>query len=241
MGQYAQAADFYDLLYLPMKDYATEADLLAAAIRRRAPEAQRVLDVGCGTGEHARHLHRLGFDVDGVDLEPAFVALAAAKCPWGHFEVGDMTALNLPGRYDAVVCLFSAIGYVRTVDALRRTLVGMAEHLNPGGVVVIDPWFEPDQMSNRHLSMVSGETEDLKVCRVSRTLIEGTISRLEFEYLVGRPDGIEHRSEVHELGLFTQGEMEAAFQRAGLTVERLPEALRTRGMYVGTPADEGAL
>lgn len=81
--------------------------------------------------------------------------------------------------------------------------------------------------------MLTGETDQLKVSRISRTLIDGRISRLEFSYIIGRPDGIEHLVERHTLGLFTQDEMETAFENAGLTVKRLPEVLRTRGLYVG--------
>jgi SAM-dependent methyltransferase len=239
LGDYGQAADLYDLLYLGIKDYRAEAELLAGLVRERCPGARRLLDVGCGTGEHARHLSALGFEVDGVDLEPTFVEIARKKCPQGRFEVADMTALDLPRRYDAVLSLFSAIGYVRTRDALRRTLVRLAAHLVPGGMVVVDPWFEPGQLTNHYVTMATGEGEGLTVCRMSRTVIEGTTSHLEFEYLVGRGEGLERRSEIHELGMFTQAEMEEAFRGAGLSVERLPEALRMRGLYVGRPTPSG--
>jgi SAM-dependent methyltransferase len=233
MGEYARAAEFYDLLYAAQKDYGAEVETLAALIRERRPGARRLLDVGCGTGEHARRLTDLGFEVDGVDLEPAFVEIARAKCPAGAFTVADMTTLDLPGRYDVVMSLFSAIGYVRTVDALRRTMARLAAHLAGDGVVIVDPWFEPGQLTHDYLMTITGETADLKVCRMSRTVLDGTISRLEFEYLIGRPGGIERRSEIHELGLFTQAETEAAFHAAGLDVTRLPQTLRTRGLYVG--------
>src|SRR3954463_15826813 len=116
-------------------------------IREAHPGARTVLDVACGTGAHARALIDAGFRVDGVDLEPIFVEIAAAKCPEGSFVVADMTDLELPGRYDVVTCLFSAIGYVRTDGALQSTIHRMAAHLNPGGVLIVDPWFEPGQLT----------------------------------------------------------------------------------------------
>jgi 2-polyprenyl-3-methyl-5-hydroxy-6-metoxy-1,4-benzoquinol methylase len=122
LGDYAKAAEFYDLLYGGQKDYAAEAELLAAIIREVHPHAHSVLDVGCGTGAHARSLIDVGFRVDGVDLEPTFVEIASAKCPEGAFVVGDMTPLDLPGRYDVVTCLFSAIGYARSEAMLRTTV-----------------------------------------------------------------------------------------------------------------------
>jgi dTDP-3-amino-3,6-dideoxy-alpha-D-glucopyranose N,N-dimethyltransferase/dTDP-3-amino-3,4,6-trideoxy-alpha-D-glucopyranose N,N-dimethyltransferase len=233
VGDYSSAAEFYDLLYRSGKDYVAEAQLLSRVIREVVPDATSLLDVGCGTGAHARALLDIGFRVDGVDLEPAFVEIARAKCPEGRFFVGDMTALDLPGRYDVVTCLFSAIGYVRTESALRTTISRMAAHLNRPGVLVVDPWFEPGQLTHGWVTMLVGEDDGVTACRMSRTVVDGPISRLEFEYLIGSASGLERRSEVHQLGLFTRQQMEAAFGEAGLTIERKPEALRTRGLYVG--------
>jgi hypothetical protein len=143
-----------------------------------------------------------------------------------------MTSLDLPQRYDVVTCLFSAIGYVQTEAGLRSALAGMRSLLNPAGILIIDPWFEPGQLTHGWISTLVGKGGGVAVCRMSRTLVEGSVSRLEFEYLIGRSAGIERRSEVHTLGLFTQSQVEAAFAAVGLPVERKAEALRMRGLYV---------
>jgi SAM-dependent methyltransferase len=233
VGAYAQAAELYDLLYAGEKDYAAEARLLRDLIHAEHPRARSILDVGCGTGAHARALLDLGFTVDGVDVEADFVRIAAAKCPEGGFSIGDMTALDLSARYDVVTCLFSAIGYVASEQALRAAIGGMRRHLTDGGIVLVDPWFEPGQLTDGWISTLIGGGDGITVCRMSRTVLSGSVSRLEFEYLVGTARGIERRSEVHELTLFTQEQMESAFDAAGLSVERKPKALRTRGIYVG--------
>ena len=232
MGHYSESAEFYDLLYGARKDHGAEADLLAELIRARCPEARTILDVGCGTGAHARALTDAGFEVDGVDLEPTMVATAAVRCPEGTFSVGDMVDFDAPRRYDVVVSLFSAIGYARTYERLRDTVTAMRRHLNDGGLLIVDPWFEPGELTHGFVSTLAAEEPGRAVCRVSRTVIEGTISRMEFEYLVGTAEGIERRSEVHELGLFTQDQMESALRAVGLSVERIPRVLRTRGIYL---------
>ena len=64
---FKESAEFYDAIYC-FKDYATEAAQIAALVRATHPGARRVLDVACGTGEHARHLSAShGFEVDGLD------------------------------------------------------------------------------------------------------------------------------------------------------------------------------
>jgi len=234
VGSYGRAAELYDLLYSEEKDYPAEARLLESLIRHACPSAESVLDVGCGTGAHARSLLDLGFKVDGIDLEPGFVEIARRKCPEGSFEGGDMTTFALERRYDVVTCLFSAIGYVLTEAGLQAAIRRMRDHLNPGGVLLVDPWFEPSQLTDGWIPTVAGRWAGLSVTRMSRTVVDGSVSRLEFEYLIGTAAGIERRSEVHELGIFTQEQMEAAFLAAGFWVAREPEALRTRGIYVGT-------
>lgn len=234
MGDYGKAAEFYDLLYAGEKDYERESDLVARLVRARNPGAKTLLDVGCGTGAHARGLVDLGFEVSGIDLEPAFVEIASSKCPEASFAVADMRSFERSARYDAVVCLFSAIGYALTLEGLAATLVCMANHLTEAGVVVVDPWFQPEEMSDGYVTTIAASGDGTEVVRMSRTLLRGRVSTLEFEYLIGTPDGIEHRSEIHQLGLFTEAEMVRAFESAGLEVERIEKALRTRGIYVGT-------
>lgn len=233
MGYYSQTAAFYDLLYQDLKDYAAEAAQVATLVRALCPDAQTVLDVACGTGEHARALASQGFAVDGTDVEPAFLEIARRKLPGGAFFEADMRTLKTPSRYDALVCLFSSIGYVRTVAHLNETLHAFARCVKPGGVVLIEPWFEPGAMTHGFTTMHSASTDDVKICRMARTLLHEKRSILEFEYLVARATGIERFSERHELGLFTRQDMEAAFQQAGLSITFDREGLTGRGLYIG--------
>jgi SAM-dependent methyltransferase len=230
---YSSAAEFYDLLYSGRKDYAAEAPVIAGLIRERAPAAKTVLDVACGTGRHAEELTKLGFAVDGIDLEPQFIGIAALRNPAGRFDVADMATFELGRKYDAILCMFSAIGYVLTVEALNATVKRFAAHLSPGGVMIVEGWFEPGQLTHRKVDAFAQAANGVAVGRMARTYVEGKISRLEFNYLIGRAEGVEHRSETHRLGLFTQDEMESAFRSAGLRVERRRGVMRDRGVYVG--------
>src|SRR5712691_5872495 len=84
-GMFSASAEFYDLIYSTKKDYRAEAAQIAARLRRLSPARRKVLDVACGTGEHALHLAAAGFVVDGLDLDPAFVRIARRKHPAGSF------------------------------------------------------------------------------------------------------------------------------------------------------------
>lgn len=56
----------------------------------------RVLDIGCGPGYVTEHLRSIGLEARGIDLSPEMIALAREAYPELAFEVGDMTAVDLP-------------------------------------------------------------------------------------------------------------------------------------------------
>ena len=97
----------------------------------------KVLDVGCGTGEHTIVFTRLGYDVLGVDLSPHAIeqarANAADKGGDARFEVTDAMNLGDEPLYTTIVdsALFHIFNdtdrpeYVRSLHAVTR----------PGGLV----------------------------------------------------------------------------------------------------------
>ncbi|HKW48741.1 MAG TPA: class I SAM-dependent methyltransferase [Gemmatimonadaceae bacterium] len=230
---FSETADLYDLIYSGFKNYDAECSAIAALIGREQPGARTVLDVACGTGEHARLLNeRHGFEVDGLDLDPAFVRIARDKLRSGTVYEGDMTSFTLPRTYDVVQCLFSSIGYVRTLDNVRRALECFRAHLAPGGMVLVEPWFAPDVLEHGRVSINTAESKDVKVARMARLEVDGQLSRLHFEYLIGRNGGIDRATEVHELGLFTTEEMLECFSKAGLRATHDPNGGAGRGLFL---------
>ena len=230
---YSESAELYDLIYASFKNYEAETDQLFGLLSRTHPGLQTVLDVACGTAEHARLLaERHGLSVDGIDLDPTFIEIARRKNPAGRFVVADMCDFDLGRRYDVVMCLFSSIGYLRTIDRVTRAIGRFRDHLEPGGVIVVEPWFPPGVMTYGYTSTDVGEGDGLRVVRRARTEIDGRLSRLLFEYDITQSGHTRHASEVHELGLFTLEEMRGAFEGNGLDVEYDPKGLTGRGLYV---------
>jgi SAM-dependent methyltransferase len=230
---FTESAELYDLIYGGFKDYRAESAQVAGLLRSIQAGCRTVLDVGCGTGEHAHLLAEVhGFEVDGLDLSPDFLRIARAKHPAGRFYQADMSRFQLPQRYDAVLCLFSSIGYLKTLDRVAQALGCFRRHLAPEGVVVVEPWFPPGKMQSGVHSERLGEGAGVKVRRVGTTEVDGRVSRVRFDYIIETRDGVRQATEIHELGLFTVDEMLAAFGEAGLSAEHEPEALTGRGLYV---------
>jgi SAM-dependent methyltransferase len=97
----------------------------------------KVLDVGCGTGEHTILLTRLGYDVLGIDFAPHAVeqarSNAAQKRVDARFEVADAMNLGSDPGYQTIVDsalfhIFDAADRARYVSSLHAAVL-------PGGLV----------------------------------------------------------------------------------------------------------
>jgi ubiquinone/menaquinone biosynthesis C-methylase UbiE len=229
---FSQTARYYDKIY-GFKDYRAEAQaLVQIADQELRSGGNRLLDVACGTGQHLEHL-KDHFQVEGLDLDGGLLALARQRCPGVSFHQGDMTDFDLGRRFDVVTCLFSSIGYVGTVENLGRAMTCLARHTEPGGLVLVEPWFTPEAWQPGTVRALLVDEPELKIARVNTSFVRGRLSYFDLHYLIGTPEGTEHAVERHELGLFTREEMLAAFQAAGLEVRYDEEGLTGRGLYVG--------
>ena len=230
---FRQTAHLYDLVYEAAgKDYAAEAADLRAQIERRHPGARSLLDVACGTGGHLRYLTDW-YDVVGLDLDPEMLAVAGDAVAGVPLVRADMRSFQLDRTFDAVVCLFSAVGYLSDPGELDRAVERMAQHLTPGGVLVVDGWVRPDAwLEPGAVSALAATRDDVALARVTRTSRSGTKTLLEMHHLVATSAGVEHLVDRHEMTLFTADEYEHAFAAAGLSWERVDSPLPGRDRYL---------
>src|SRR6266480_469618 len=229
---FSRSARLYDAIYASVRDYRRDAAELDRLIQERKAGARTLLDVACGTGAHLEHLS--GYEIEGLDLDPEMLAVASERLPNVPFHEGDMADFDLGKHFDAVVCMSSGIGYVRTEERLRSTIASMTRHLEPGGVLVVEPWLAPGDWLDRHVGAVFVDEPELKIARMNIARREGNVSIVEFEYLVGTPDGIERFTERHELGLFTVEQYLEAFRAASLEADHDLEGPMGRGLYIAT-------
>ena len=224
---------YYDAIYFQFKDYRVECSKIAALIEARMPGARTILDVACGTGEHARLLaEEHGYQVDGIDLNQEFVNIARRKNPGGTFTVADMSDFHLGRQYDVVICLFSSIGYITSRQGVIRTLRCFSKHLVDNGLIIVEPWFTPEQWHCNNVHMCTTETEEFKICRMGFSSQRNNIAVIRMEYLIGNRHGIEHRVEHHELALFSIAELQSCFDQAQLSAEHEQEGIFGRGLFL---------
>lgn len=225
------SAEIYDIIYKD-KDYSGEALHIHELIQthKKCP-GNTLLDVACGTGGHIEYLKE-DYEIDGLDLDANLLHLARRKHPEATFHQGDMADFDLGQSYDAVTCLFSAIGYVKTEDRMRASIGCMARHLNPGGALIVEPWLSPERFRPQSLHAIHIDEPELKITRMNTSELRDNLSVMEFHYLVGTPMGVDHTTEVHELGLFTHEQYVDAFRQAGVELFYDDVGLIGRGLFI---------
>lgn len=179
MGIYdGRHAELYDLFY-SAKPYAAEVNYLHGLLQRFSGQpVRRVLDIACGTGSHAIELERLGYEVVGSDLSQDMLSRARQKARETgskiRFEQQDMRSLDVATRpFDAVLCLFDAIGHVETTAAIKQTFRAVHRHLGEGGLFVLEFWHAA-AMAGRHdpQRVRKFSTERGEVLRLSSTTVD---------------------------------------------------------------------
>ena len=211
-------ADVYDAIYA-RKDYAQEAAVIKKIIARfKLSAGHQLLDVACGTGNHLVHLAD-EFTITGLDKAESQLLVARKKLPKLKFLQGDMLTFRLGQTYDIVTCLFSSVAYASKLADMRQAVSNMANHLLPGGLLILEAWFTKQQYKSKTVHAVFVDKPELKISRIHKADIENGKSVMDMHCLIGQPSGVEYFVERHELGLYTETEYTQAIADAGLRIE----------------------
>jgi SAM-dependent methyltransferase len=223
-------ADAYDALYLD-KDYGAECDLLERLFAKYAGAPVRsVLDLGCGTGNHALPLAARGFEVVGVDRSPGMVgharekATAAAAAGRVEFREGDLRSLRLERRFDAALMMFAVLGYQLENAHVRAALESARAHLEPGGLFLFDVWYGPAVLRERPSSRVKEIATDRgRIQRETSGELDVRSHTCTVAYRLrplDQPEAAETR-ETHTVRYFFPRELELFLEIEGFELERL--------------------
>jgi len=133
---YSQLVPYYELI--EDRDWQKEINLLKSILRDH--HCKSSIDLGCGTGYHARALTRLGFEMTGIDISKHNVLFARRKAREEHvrprFVVGSYYEYRPSERFDSALCLNWSIP-VKDGE-VKRFLANTYSLLRPRGLLIFD-------------------------------------------------------------------------------------------------------
>jgi SAM-dependent methyltransferase len=227
-------AEVYEVIYRSRgKDWTAEARDLTDRVRALRPAASSLLDVACGTGAHLAAFRATFDHVEGLELAPAMRERAVARLPGIAVHEADMRDFSLGRSFDAVTCLCTAVGYLDTVDEMRAAVRHMADHVMPGGVLIVEPWWLPENFIDGYVGSDLVRNGDRVLARVSHTVRRDRAAHMDVRWLVGEPTGIREFAIAEAFTLFTRHEYLGAFADAGCPAGYVDGWLTGRGIFIG--------
>lgn len=243
MSAFRRYARYYDLLNRG-KDYAAEARFVDELLAGGGQARGTLLDVGCGTGAHAREFARLGWRVTGVDLSADMIQQAAERTPAElavGFAQGAAADFDLRQQFDAVVSLFHVASYQADAGELLRMLRNIRRHIRAGGRLVFDFWHgggvRADPPGRRERT---ARDDELKVTRVATPTHDPQRQIIEVRYDIvaeqARGGAREEIKELHRMRYYFRPEIEESLREAGFALEQTrsgltPEPLSETSWY----------
>jgi SAM-dependent methyltransferase len=231
-------AGVYDLIYAgPVAFYAAQMRFL---LERLGPVPARILDAGCGTGRHVLALARRGYQVWGVDADPAMLHVAHAKLAAAgqpaRLCVGDLRALPCAAACQGILCLESPLAYLLDDDELAAALAGLRRNLAPGGRLLIDVFDYPGTVgregSGPQTAIFYRRGCTITVIESHRPALPAGRWRMRQEIAFQGPDDAAPRTFTveHTFALRQVEDYTAALKDAGFVIDEL------RDRYPGAPA-----
>jgi SAM-dependent methyltransferase len=250
MAIFSNYARYYDLMYQD-KDYAGEAQFIHKLIQTHAPDATKILELGCGTGNHAVLLATAGYQVHGVDLSEEMLGYAGERCDRLspalaarlQFSQGDLRQVRLNRKFDVVLSLFHVISYQTTNRDLLAAFETAKAHLVPGGILIFDVWYGPAVLSEPPTVRIKRlENQSIQVTRIAEPVMYPNDNLVDVNYHIFIKDltssKIDEVREVHTMRylfkpelalLLDQLQIQIVESREWLT-DRQP-GLKTWGVY----------
>jgi SAM-dependent methyltransferase len=216
-----ELAKYYDMMR-QYRDYDKECSFADKLIRKNAPKAKLVLDLCCGTGEHAIRMARLGYKVIGVDQSQDMLDIAAAKAMASGFSIEfickDIFKLDIKEQFDAAYCLGYTFLYMTTNSDVRGFFKVIRNALLPGGFFLVDfinglsliKDFDKDEFIYQH--------KDATIKQHDRWYLDKRrrIRHLDFEYEITDNDGRVRKIFAEEnLRIFYDDEVRSLLSNCG--------------------------
>lgn len=218
---------YYDLLYQD-KDYDKEAGYVESLLRMFAPNTKSILEMGCGTGKHAKRLNYKGYEVFGIDISESM--LEQAKELGVNCELGDVRSFRANKKFDAVLSLFHVVSYQAKDNDIIDYFNTAAEHLDSGGVFVFDLWYKPAVLAQvpekRIKEMEDAEIKVIRNCTPEHFPKKSIVEvNYDIEILNKKSKEINNISEKHTMRYFSKEDIEKISKQSGIEIVHSEEWL----------------
>ena len=220
----------YDLIYKD-KDYEKELGFIESLFPEK-PE--KILELGCGTGNYTNLLLKKGYDVLSLDLSKEMLEVAEKKIQEGNFVQSDIRDFETGEKYDACLVLFAVLGYVTENNDLEKVLQNIRLHLNPKGFLIFDVWNGLAVLNQKPEKRIKDvENEKIKVTRYATPKLDSKkhICKVNYKFIVKdkKTTSSSEIKEEHKMRFFFPQELKKYLEDSGFEVLKMCKSFELNG------------
>ncbi len=212
-----------DTIVCSPEDVTAETELYIKAIKENSKiETKTILHLACGAGMND-YTFKKHFEVTGVDISENMLSLAKKLNPEIEYIYGDMRAIELEKKFDAVA-IPDSIDYMKTEEELRKVIVTANKHLKPGGVLLIVA--HPKETFKENNFVYTGEKGDIEITIFENNYItrkNDSIYEATIIYLIRNKGKLETYTDIHTLGLFYKKTWISLLEEEGFEIKETKE------------------
>lgn len=224
---------YYDLLYKD-KNYKEESNYVLQKLKSINPNVHSVLELGCGSGNHAQYLCSNGLVVTGIERSEDMIAEALKKNITDFSPIhGDISNYKVEKKFDAAISLFHVISYLNNNEDLISCFKNTYDHLNSGGIFLFDIWYTPAVLTQRPETRVRKlEDESVRITRIAQSTLnhELNVVNVNFEVIIEnkKSNTISTLQENHPMRHFSANEIDLLAKLTGFEVLEKEEFLSSQ-------------
>lgn len=209
---YTDYPELYDAIQSGW-DYDRDVAFVVEQLDRSGDEGGRLLEIGCGTGEHTRRFVASGFEVTAIDKYEGMLETARTKCD-ADFRRMALPDLSLEREYDVIVMVRGVVNHLAPAE-LSPAVAALTRHIAGGGTLVFDN--SPLPADGNHPGLDIGTTDRGDYARITQHVPTGD-GRLEWRAVTFTPDG-EFFVNSRLMTPFSDETIGTLLDREGLAVE----------------------
>lgn len=225
---YKNFSKVYDK-FMEVCDYDQWVEILEKNINKHTKKPEKILDLGCGTGEVLKRISNK-YDCSGLDLSEQMLERANEKLKNVKLFLGDMREFNTLEKYDVIFSFFDTVNHLKSLEDLLDTLNSVQNVLEPGGIYmfdVVDRNFMNKMFPN---GVFADVREDFSVIWEHEMDLEASLDIIEATYFIqNKENNYEKYEEYYEKKIFTKEEIERAIEMSGLKKECILKDIQLAG------------
>jgi len=228
---------YYDLLY-KNKKYKDECNYILTQVAKHGIKPKLILELGSGTGSHARYFCKKNNKVIGVELSEEMVKLAKDKKIVGYEPtVGDIRNFKINKKFNLIVSLFHVISYINDNASLVHSFKNIANHLTKGGLFVFDVWYAPGVLNLKAEPKIKIiENSKLKITRFADPIfsLNDNVITVKYDILIHDKFNKTFNTiqELHPMRYFSIPEIDILAKLTGFTIVRVEELVTGKNINI---------